>query len=138
MTELLTAQSAELPRAVPTAVSAPFWAACARHELIYQRCADCAAIGFPPAEHCRTCLSPRLRWENSAGTARLYSWTVVWRPVTPAFVTPYAPAIVTVDEGYQMMTNLIGAEPDRLVVDMPLRVSFHQAGELHLPYFEPR
>jgi hypothetical protein len=68
----------------------------------------------------------------------LYSWTVVSRPATPAFATPYAPAIVTLDEGYQMVTNVINTTARQLRVDLPVRVAFVEVGGgLVLPYFEP-
>jgi uncharacterized OB-fold protein len=138
MTEVLRPQSGEVPHAVPGPVTTAFWAACDRGELSFQRCRACRTIAFPPSEHCRNCLSLDLVWEVSAGLGRLYSWTIVWRPVTPAFATPYAPAIVDVDEGYQMMTNLIGIAPDQFAVGLPVQVAFHRAGsDLTLPYFEP-
>jgi uncharacterized OB-fold protein len=134
----LQPQAAELPHATPSAVTAPFWDACRRSELLYQRCARCGTAGFPPAEHCRECLARELSWEQSAGTGRLASWTVVHRPVTPAFTTPYAPAIVTLDEGYPMVTNIINAAPGDLRRGLPVRVAFVEvSGGLVLPYFEP-
>jgi hypothetical protein len=61
----------------------------------------------------------------------------VWRPVTPEFTTPYAPAIVVLDEGYQMVTNVINTDVDQLAIDLPLSVTFERAGEVWLPYFQP-
>jgi uncharacterized protein len=140
----LQPQAAELPHATPGDVTAPFWDACRRSELLYQRCTRCGAVGFPPAQHCRGCLARELHWEQSAGRGRLDSWTVVHRAVTSAFATPYAPAIVTLDEGYQMVTNVINAEPGNLCRGLPLRVTFVKvsrgtdvSGSLVLPYFEP-
>ena len=134
----LRPQAAELPHAVPGPVTAPFWEACRRSELLYQRCGHCHAATFPPTENCRECLAPELRWERSAGNGVLYSWTIVHRPVTPAFTTPYAPAIVTLPEGYQMLTNIVNATPSQLRLDLPVRVTFAETGAgLVLPYFEP-
>ena len=136
--EYLRPQAAELPHAEPGPVTAPFWEACRRSELLYQRCGHCDAATFPPAEFCRECLAPELRWERSDGRGVLYSWTIVHRPVTPAFTTPYAPAIVTLAEGYQMLTNIVHATPGQLRLDLPVRVTFAEAGAgLVLPYFEP-
>jgi uncharacterized OB-fold protein len=133
----LTPQSGDVPHAVPGPVTAPFWAGCARGELLFQRCGRCGAATFPPAEHCRECLAFEQRWEASSGHGTLYSWTVVSRPVTPAFTPPYAAAIVTLDEGYQMVTNIIETRVDALRIDMALRVDFRAVGELWLPYFRP-
>jgi uncharacterized OB-fold protein len=139
LTPLLAAQHGLLPHADPSVVTRPFWAGCAVGELRFQRCRGCGAAQFPPAETCRKCTGADLAWERSAGLGTLYSWTVVHRPVTPAFTVPYAPAIVDLDEGYQMMTNLIGLAPDAITPSLALQVEFHPAGGgLHLPYFRPR
>jgi uncharacterized OB-fold protein len=54
------------------------------------------------------------------------------------FETPYAPAIVTLDEGYQMLTNVIGAGVDEVRVGMPVQVDFREVStDLWLPYFRP-
>ena len=56
----------------------------------------------------------------------------------PRLTTPYAPAIVTLAEGYQMLTNIVHATPGQLRLDLPVRVTFAEAGAgLVLPYFEP-
>jgi uncharacterized OB-fold protein len=139
VTAPLAPQHGELPHAAAGPVTRPFWDGCAAGELRFQRCRGCRASQFPPAEICRACLGTDLAWERSAGLGTLYSWTVVHRPVTPAFEVPYAPAIVDLDEGYQMMTNLIGLPPDAITPALPVQVDFHETGAgLHLPYFRPR
>jgi uncharacterized OB-fold protein len=77
-----------------------------------------------------------LRWTPGGGAGEIYSWTVVHRPVTAEFDPPYAPAIVTLDEGYQMLTNVVGVAPGDLAVGMRVRVQFHSVGtDVTLPYF---
>lgn len=133
---LLTAQRAAVPHATPGPLTAPFWQGCAEGQLLFQRCESCAAANFPPAEHCRQCLSTALRWERSAGNGVVYSWTVVHRAVTPAFETPYAPAIIDMAEGYQILTNIIDTDMAQIRVGMAVTVDFRAVGEdLWLPYF---
>ena len=135
---ILEPQRHAVPHAEVGGVSAPFWTGCAAGELRFQRCRSCAAAQFPPAEHCRQCLAVDLAWEVSAGRGTVYSWTVVHRPATPAFAVPYAPAIVDVAEGYQLLTNLVGVAPDDITPDMPVAVRFVALpGDLTLPYFAP-
>lgn len=132
---LLQPQTGSVPHA-NSPVSAPFWEGCRSHELRYQRCTDCGAANFPPTEHCRQCLSGSLAWTRSRGVGEIYSWTVVHRPVTADFTPPYAPAIVTLDEGYQMLTNIIGITTDALAIGMRVGVEFQSVGtDLTLPYF---
>ena len=132
---LLNPQSGPVPHAV-SHVSHPFWEACRAGELRYQRCQACGVSNFPPTEHCRQCLSEDLVWTASAGRGEIYSWTVVYRPVTAEFTPPYAPAIVTLNEGYQMLTNIVGIAPGELAIGMRVQVQFHAVGSgVTLPYF---
>jgi uncharacterized protein len=132
---LLQPQSGDVPHA-QSPISAPFWEGCANHELRFQRCADCGQPNFPPSEHCRGCLSFRLDWTVSAGVGVIYSWTLVHRPVTADFAPPYAPAIVELREGYQMLTNIIGIAASELAVGLNVRVEFRSVKtDLTLPYF---
>lgn len=133
----LAPQTGEVPLPPVTAVSAPFWDACADHRLLFQRCGACGAAVFNPASVCRACRSADLRWERSAGRGHLYSWTVAWRPQTPAFTVPYAPVIVDLDEGYQMLSNVVGCDVADLRVGLPVEVCFHPVPGRTLPYFRP-
>jgi hypothetical protein len=140
MTEMirLRPQRGPVPHAT-SQVSVPFWQGCRSGELRYQRCATCGLSNFPPTEHCRQCLSVDLDWRTSGGVGEIYSWTVVHRPVTAEFEPPYAPAIVTLDEGYQMLTNIVGVAPKDLAVGMPVQVQFHAVStDVTLPCFTAR
>ncbi len=135
---LLTPQAGPLPVGPHGPDSAPFWEGAAAGELRFVRCAACGQPDFPAAPHCRSCLQNALEWQVSKGHGSLYSYTIVWRPVTPDFTTPYAPAVVELDEGYSMMTNLVGLDTDEIRIDMRVAVQFEAlAGGLTLPYFRP-
>lgn len=122
----------------PSRVSLPYWEGTRSGELRFQRCAACGTANFGPGLVCRSCRSQPLTWEVSAGEGALYSWTVVWRPQTPAFDVPYAPAIVTLDEGYQMMSAVVGCTPEDLQEGLRLRVEFHALDDvISLPFFAP-
>ncbi|OBI46688.1 Zn-ribbon domain-containing OB-fold protein [Mycobacterium colombiense] len=131
----LRPQTGPVPHA-SSQFSRPFWEGCRCHELRYQRCAACGSANFPPTERCRQCLSEDLSWQRCGGGGEIYSWTVVYRPVTTEFEPPYAPAIITLDEGYQMLTNVVGVPPEVLAVGLRVRVEFHATGpDVTLPYF---
>ena len=132
----LAQQTGHIPLPMPTSVSQPFWDGCRDRRLLYQRCQECDAVIFDPAAACRVCLSPRLEWEESRGEGSVYSWTVVWRPQTPAFTVPYAVIIVDLDEGYQMLSSLIDSDTDVLRQGLRVRVEFRDMSEeITLPYF---
>jgi uncharacterized OB-fold protein len=86
-----------------------------------------------------SCQGGELEWLTSSGRGRLYSWTVVWRPQHPSFKVPYAPAVMAVEEGWWLMTSVIGCAPGALRDGLPLQVEFHPAGgDIWLPYARPQ
>jgi uncharacterized OB-fold protein len=134
----LLPQAQGIPLPQPNHVSQPFWDGCARGELLFQRCQSCGRAIFNPAPACRFCGSAELGWERSAGAGEIYSWTVVWRPQTPTFRVPYAPIIVNLDEGFQMVSSLVGCDSADVRSGMRVEVVFHAiGGGVELPYFRP-
>jgi uncharacterized OB-fold protein len=128
----------EIAAPFPTVLSKPYWDGCARSELSFQRCEDCGGATHTPAVVCAHCTSTALRWEVSSGRGTVYSWTTVWRPVTPAFTAPYVVVIVDVEEGWQVLANLIDCEHDAVHVGLPVTVTFHARPDgAVLPYFRP-
>ena len=135
---VLRPQAPGIPVPTPSATSAPYWEACADGVLTFQRCDACGAIPARATTVCASCSARSLSWVPSRGEGSLYSWTVVWRPADPTFTVPYAPAIVTLDEGWWLMSAVVGCTPDELLADMRLRVEFHPAGSgIVLPYVTP-
>ena len=135
---MLKPQAPGIPTGARSAAAAPYWAACRNGELVYQRCDACGEVNMKPARSCAACGSHDITWAHSEGRGRLYSWTVVWRPQHPSFAVPYAPAIVELDEGFYLMTAIIGCEPEDLRADLPDVVEFHPADDdVTLPYFRP-
>ena len=114
-----------------------FWEGVDAGELRYQRCRACDFAVFNPAHVCRSCTSSDLEWRVGAGLGTVYSYTVCYRPMTPDFTTPYAPILVDLDEGYQMLSDLVGCDVDDVQVGMRVKVLFHSIGTRSLPYFEP-
>ena len=137
MTVLLP-QAGPVLRAASTPLTAVFWDGCTDKRLLFQRCGTCGAAQFDPALRCRSCQRDDLRWEDSAGRGIVTTWTVVWRPVVPTYVVPYAPAIVALDEGFSMVTAIVGCDDADVRTGLRVAVVFHadEAGFV-LPYFEP-
>jgi uncharacterized protein len=135
---LLKAQPAGIPLPYPSIHSQPYWDGCRQETLLYQRCASCGSCGLRPSTVCGTCRQPTLTWERSAGLGSLYSWTVVWRPPDPAFEVPYAPAIIHLDEGFWLVSAMIGCTEEDLHDGLLVEVSYHaMSGSITLPYFSP-
>ena len=127
------------PLPVPTRLSTPHWDGCKEGVLRVQRCDDCGHHVFIPQPLCTKCMSGNLSWVESQGRGTLYSYTVVHRPQRPIFDVPYTVAIVELDEGFHMLTNLLDVEPGDVAIGMPLEVSFEpMSDDITLPFFRAR
>ncbi|MCI0441405.1 MAG: Zn-ribbon domain-containing OB-fold protein [Chloroflexi bacterium] len=125
----------------PTPETQLFWEKARQHELWIQRCGDCAHVFFPPRAFCPKCLSKSVEWFRASGRGTLYSYMINHRPA-PGFEAeaPYAIAVVQLEEGPRMMTNIVGIEntPEKLVLDMPLVVTFEDIQpDISLPKWMP-
>ena len=127
------------PIPIPTPETQDFWDGAKREELRLQKCDACRAVIFPPRPLCPACSTREVSSFTARGQARLYSYVINERPA-PGFDAPYAIAIVELDEGPRMMTNIVNCEqtPEALVLDMPLEVIFEPiTEEISLPKFQP-
>jgi uncharacterized OB-fold protein len=133
----LSVQPDGIPLPNPTELTAPHWEATRNGELRVQRCENGHYV-FIPLPACNYCYSRKLEWAPTSGKGTLYSMTIVHRPQTPAFQVPYVVAIVQMEEGWYMMSNVVDAELEDVKIGMPLQVTFHKmSDEITLPYFRP-
>jgi uncharacterized OB-fold protein len=128
------------PEPPSTEVSAPFWEATRTEQLLVQWCADCDRPIFYPRGACPRCLGDRLEWREARGTGRVYAVTVESRPQDPLFAdrAPYAIALVDLDEGVRLLTNIVGCAPMAVKVGMPVTVTWEPLSDgRRLPLFTP-
>ncbi|MFI6284261.1 Zn-ribbon domain-containing OB-fold protein [Streptomyces sp. NPDC051018] len=88
--------------------TAPYWEAAREHRLVLQRCADCRVFQFYPRPFCLTCQSDAVGWVTASGLGVVHSRTTTHIAVTPGLTPPYAVAVVELDEGPWLVTNLVG------------------------------
>ncbi len=114
------------PKPVLDGTTAEFYRFCQQGELRFQRCSACGTWRHPPRVLCAHCGSPRWTWERSSGRGRVFTWTVVHQAMHPAFApeVPYAVLVVETEEGVRVVSNLRGAAPDVLELDVPVEVAF--------------
>ena len=127
-------------RLAPSATSDTqfFWDAAKERRLVIQRCAACGALRHPPRPMCPHCHS--LQWDaiESAGRGTVYSCVIPRHPEWPGFPEPYVVAIVELEEGTRLVTNVVGVEAEAVTIVMPVAVRFEEFdGGLVLPLFEP-
>jgi uncharacterized OB-fold protein len=124
----------------PTLETRPYWEGCKKHELRIQRCGTCNHLQFFPRIYCTQCFSDRVEWVKVSGRAKVTTFTIVRRPVSPAFAdeVPYVVALVALDEGPTMMTNILGCPPEKVTIGMPVAVMFEDwTEEISVPKFRP-
>jgi uncharacterized OB-fold protein len=122
------------------ALTDPYWEAARRHELIMQRCKKCGNFIHFPREQCPVCFSQDLEWQQVSGKGRVYAFTNVHQSQHPAFQedAPYNFAIVQLDEGPRMVTNIVGCAPEDVRCDMQVTVEFDDVSpEWTLVKFRP-
>ena len=119
----------------------PFWEATKQHELRYQVCDDCGGVVFFPRRHCPHCMSMNLSWRTSAGEGTVYTYTVIRQIGHPAFRerAPYAVAWIDLDEGFRMISNIVGVDdPTSVSIGQRVRVTWEdQPDGVSLPLFTP-
>ena len=129
----------ERPLPAITPETRHFWEGACSGELRLQKCTACAHVYFPPRPFCPKCASRDVSVVRASGRASLYSYVIHHRAV-PGFTPPYSIAVVQLEEGPRMMTNIVevAQTPEALQLDMPLQVSFaKQTDDITLPLFAP-
>lgn len=123
---MATEYAKPLPRPLSPELTRPFWEAAKRHELMIPRCKVCDHLFFYPRSECPRCLSNRLEWVKVSGRGRLHTYTVVYQPANATFRddTPYIYAVVQLDEGPRMVSNVVQCAIEAVNVDMPLEAIF--------------
>ena len=130
----------EKPLPVIDPDSAPYWRAAKEHRLLLKRCSSCDRAHFYPRELCPHCHSDAVEWFEAQGTGSVYSYTIARRPAGPAFKpdAPYVVAIVELDEGARMMTNIVGCPPESVRIGQRVVVAYEDVtDEVSLPKFRP-
>jgi uncharacterized protein len=116
----------------------PFFDACAKGQLILPRCDSCGSFFWYPTALCGVCHAPEWHWEAASGKGRVYSFTVVHRPLSSDIPAPYVIASVELDEGVRMMSNIVECAPDELEIDTAVETVFGTSwNNLPVPFFRP-
>lgn len=135
----MTANAKPVP--TPDSESKPFWDAAARHQLVIQECTGCGKRRYPPTTYCPFCRSDGKQWINATGNGKVFSWVVVHHPVPReayAGDVPYVVALVELEEGVRIVSNIVSIKPSDVQADMKVRVRFDDVEPgITLPRFVP-
>ena len=118
-----------------------FWEATKQHELRYQVCNACNEVVFYTRRHCPHCMGFDLRWEMSQGEGAVYTFTIIRQIGHPFFRerAPYAVALIDLDEGFRMMSQVMVAKDavDSVAIGHRVRLAWEDYDEVSLPVFVP-
>ena len=128
----------EFPQPEITETNKPFWDGLKKRELLFQECTN-GHRWLPASDFCPHCLSTIFQFKKAAGNAKLVSWVIYNQAHHPAFekITPYNVAIIELDEGPKMVSNII-CEKEELKPEMKLILTIEESGGIFLPKFLPK
>ncbi len=115
-----------------------YWEAARRHELLLQRCRACGAFCHHPRAVCPECLSSDIDWVVSPGRGEIYTFTVTYQNQSPGFAgrVPYVLAYVLLEEGIQILTNIVDVPPEEVRIGQAVEVCFEDlTEEISIPTF---
>jgi uncharacterized OB-fold protein len=118
----------------------PFWEAAREGRFLIARCGDCGRPHHYPRPFCPFCWSEEVNWEDASGRATLYTYSTVFVNDRPPFNDrlPYVAAVVDLEEGPRVMTNLVGCDPADLRIGQEVVVAYQElTDEITVPVFRP-
>lgn len=136
----LSDEDVKKPMPKPKKWSQPFWDAAKKHKLVLKKCKDCGHIDHPPYLYCTNCMSDNSEWVEASGKGKLYAYAINEYMVPFPFWDdmPYVVAMIDLDEGVRMISNVIECEQDKLKNGMELEVVFDDVSEgFTLPKWKP-
>lgn len=116
----------------PTPETERLWTAAEHGVLLIKRCGSCGKAHWYPRMLCPFCHGAEVEWTEASGKGVIYSFSVMHRAVIP-----YVVAYVTLAEGPTMMTNIVGARFESLVIGQPVTVTFVPTDGPPVPCFMP-
>lgn len=119
--------------------NALFWEGCKGRILVFQRCARCGHVRWPPAIICPRCLSHEVEECRASGRGRIYTYVVYHLAYHEAFREdlPYVVALVDLEEGPRLLSNIVDCDIADLACEIPVECIWDNEGEIPLPKFRP-
>jgi uncharacterized protein len=121
--------------------SAPFWAGTRERKFLIRHCRACGRHHFYPRQYCPHCWADRGDWVSASGRGRIFSYTIIHHNDLHPFreMLPYIVALIDLEEGVRVTSNIVECTPEVVHVGMPVEVIYHQVTEeITLPQFRPR
>jgi uncharacterized OB-fold protein len=115
-----------------------WWNLVADGKFPIQKCNDCGALHHPPRPMCGACRSMDHGWVEASGRSTLYSFTVIRHPQFPGYDFPIVAAVVDLEEGVRIVSNVVDCDPADVHIGMALEGFIHEDEDgFKLPLFRP-
>jgi uncharacterized OB-fold protein len=143
--KMLNQDIVKFPIPTITEIDQGFWEGVQKGILYLQKCLDCNQLQFFPRPLCVHCFSANLGWQESNGTGSVYSFTIVYIPLVPVVRKhvestgiPNIFALIDLDEGIRMVSQIVGCKPEDVKLGARVKVSFEEAQgtNFKLPRFQ--
>ena len=117
-----------------------FWEALKQEKLLVQRCSRCERLRHPPRPMCPRCNSLEWKTIEASGRGTVYSFVMPRHPAFPWwFEGTYVVALIELEEGIRILSNLRDVEPENVTIGMPVECFIeHFDNGVSLPQFRPR
>jgi uncharacterized OB-fold protein len=131
------------PLPVPDPVTKRFWESLKAHAIQLQRGSKSGRFVYYPRAVSPFDMSEELVWTPVSGRGVVHAFAIPHRHPNPAFggETPFVVALVELDEGVRILSNLIDVDPtpEAVRVGMPVEIVYDDVSEeITLPRFRPR
>jgi uncharacterized OB-fold protein len=138
----VTQEKYSKPLPAPSPETQRYWEGCKRHELWLPYCRICEKAYWYPRDFCPACGSRDVEWRRSSGAGKVYTFSIHYRAFHPGWAdeVPYVTALVELDEGVRIFSNLVGVEADPKAIrcEMPVELVWDDAtAEVTLPKWRP-
>ncbi|MDA8048159.1 MAG: OB-fold domain-containing protein [Actinomycetota bacterium] len=113
-----------------------FWEGVDDGRLLLHQCARCERLQHPPSPMCPQCGSLEWTTQQMSGQGRVHTWIVSQHPTQPDD-DPRITALIALNEGPRLVSNLTGIRAADVANDMPVEVVFVDVAGVRLPQFRP-
>ena len=117
-----------------------YWKALLEHKLLLPKCNHCQKVNFPPRPFCPDCLDFDVTWTEMSGRGKVHTYSVVYQNKSPGFAdeVPYVVGYIELEEGPQMMSNIVDCDPESVRIDQPVEIVYRDVmPDLTIPVFRP-
>jgi len=118
--------------------NAPWWNKVNDGVIPIQQCKACSQLFHPPRPMCGKCGAMDMGYVEASGRGTVHTFTVIHYPQFPGYDFPILAALIDLEEGTRLMTNIVECDPGDVYIGMPVQ-GFVQEGDdgMKLPVFRP-